>query len=113
MQQVVELQNDPDFQARGVQVLSIAFDSVEAMAPEAAALGITSVPMLSDAEHSVSEAYAVLEWAVGSGEPGPTFPLVDREGRLAWLQDCGVPENRGVMHVPVEELTQAVRQALE
>ena len=113
MQQVVDLQNDPEFQALGVQVLSIAFDSVEEMAPEAAALGITSVPMLSDADHSVSEAYGVLEWAVGSGEPGHTFALVDAEGRLAWLQDYGAPENRGVMYVPVEELSREVRQTLE
>jgi peroxiredoxin len=113
MQQVVDLQNDADFQALGVQVLSIAFDSVEEMAPEVEALGITSVPMLSDAGHEVSEAFGVLEWAVGSGEPGHTFALVDRQGRLAWLQDYGAPENRGVMYVPVAELTAEVRKALE
>lgn len=83
------------------------------MAPDVEALGITAVPMLSDGDHSVSEAYGVLEWAVGSGEPGHTFALVDEDGRLVWLQDYGAPENRGVMYVPVEELTREVRAALE
>ena len=113
MQQVVDLQNDPEFQSLGVQVLSIAFDTVEEMTPEAQSLGITSVPMLSDADHSVSEAYGVLQWAVASGEPGHTFALVDEDGRLVWLQDYGAAENRGVMYVPIDELTQEVRTALE
>jgi hypothetical protein len=39
--------------------------------------------------------------------------LVDEDGRLVWLQDYGAAENRGVMYVPIEELTQEVRQALQ
>jgi peroxiredoxin len=112
MQQVVDLQNNADFQALGIPVLSIAFDSVEEMSPEAKALGITSVPMLSDADHSVSEAFEVLQWAVKTGEPGHTFVLVDKDGRIAWIQDYGAPENRGVMYVPIEELTQRIGEAL-
>jgi peroxiredoxin len=113
MQQVVDLQNDPEFQSLGVQVLSIAFDSTEEMAPEAQALGITDVPMLSDGDHSVSEAYDVLQWAVKTGEPGHTFVLIGADGRIAWQQDYGAPENRGVMYVPIDELTQEVRAALD
>jgi peroxiredoxin len=73
--------------------------------------GIT-VPMLVDADHQVSEAYDVLQWAVGTGEPGHTFVLVDEQGTVVWLRDYGAPENGGVMYVPVDELTQQIAQAL-
>ena len=63
MTQIVDLQNSPEYQALDVPVLSIAFDSAAEMAQEGQALGIT-VPLLSDSDHSVSEAYDVLRWAV-------------------------------------------------
>ncbi len=68
--------------------------------------------MLVDADHQVSEAYDVLQWAVGTGEPGHTFVLVDEQGTVVWLRDYGAPENGGVMYVPVDELTQQMAQAL-
>lgn len=105
MQQIVDLQNDPDFQALGVSLVSIAFDPGEQQAAGMLDFGITNVPMLVDVDHSVSKDYGVLQWAVGTGEPGHTFILVDSEGRIAWIQDYGAPENRGVMYVPVDELT--------
>ena len=86
-------------------VLSIAFDSLEEQASSMVEYGITDVPMLIDADHAVSEAYNVLKWAVGTGEPGHTFILVDGDGKIAWIQDYGAPENGGLMYVPVEELT--------
>ncbi|GAB4573053.1 MAG: hypothetical protein Kow0077_14240 [Anaerolineae bacterium] len=104
MQQVVDLQNDPAFQALGVEVLSIAFDSAEEQAAGAQAFGIQDVPLLVDDAHTVSETYDVLKWAVGTGEPGHTFILVDAEGKIAWIRDYGAPENGGLMYVPVEEL---------
>jgi peroxiredoxin len=113
MQQVVDLQNDPAYQALGVPVVSIAFDSLDEQAPEARALGITSVPMLSDTEHAVSQAYDVLQWAIASGEPGHTFVLVDADGRIAWIQDYGAPDNPNrTMYVPLAELTQKVGEAV-
>jgi peroxiredoxin len=113
MQQVVDLQNDPSFQALGVPVLSIAFDTIEEQSVEAQALGITSVPLLSDAQHEVSQAYDVLQWAVGSGEPGHTFILVDQDGRIAWVEDYGAPDNpKRTMYVPIEELTEKVAGAI-
>ena len=114
MQQVVDLQNDPAYQALGVPVLSIAFDSLEEQALAAQELGISSVPMLSDADHSVSQAYGVLQWAVDSGEPGHTFILVDEEGKVAWIQDYGSPDNPSrTMYVPIEELAGKVAEAIE
>jgi hypothetical protein len=84
---VVDLQTDPNYQALGVPVLSIAFDSLEEQAPAAQELGITTVPMLSDADHSVSAAYQVLQWAVGTGEPGAHVHPGRRRRRIAWMQD--------------------------
>jgi hypothetical protein len=75
--------------------------------------GIKSVPMLIDSDHSVSSAYDVLQWAVGTGEPGHTFILLDKGGKLVWIQDYGAPENRGVMYVPVEELIDEVGRRLD
>jgi len=69
--------------------------------------------MLVDAEHSISETYGVLQWAVGTGEPGHTFILVDADGKIAWIRDYGAPESGGVMYVPVEELTSQISQSLE
>ncbi len=96
-----------------VPVLSVAFDPASEQSQAALENGIQNIPLLVDADHSVSEAYGVLEWAVGTGEPGHTFILVGADGKIAWIQDYGAPENRGVMYVPVDELTHEVSVHLE
>lgn len=111
MQQIVDLQNSQAFQSLDVPILSIAFDSPSEMAPEGQALGIT-VPLLSDSDHSVSEDYDVLQWAVGTGEPGHTFILVGAGGNIAWIRDYGAPENGGVMYVDPMEIATHVRARL-
>ncbi len=111
MQQVVDLQNDPVFQSLGVALLSVAFDPATEQAPAAQELGIT-VPMLIDGDHSISEAYDVLQWAVASGEPGHTFILVSKDGEILWIRDYGTPENGGTMYVPVDELVQQIQASL-
>ena len=95
-----------------VAILSIAFDSQDEQAASKLEYGI-SAPMLVDIDQSVSENYGVLEWAVGTGEPGHTFILVDADGKLAWIQDYGAPENGGLMYVPVNELTREISEHLE
>lgn len=112
MQQIVDLQNDPEFQGMDVQLLSIAFDSPEEQAAGAEEYGITNIPLLSDSDKSVSEAYDVLQWAVASGEPGHTFVLVDKDGKIAWIRDYGAPENGGLMYVPVEDLVSQINENL-
>ena len=92
--------------------MSVAFDPQDAQAASRFEYGIT-VPMLVDNDHSVSETYDVLQWAVGTGEPGHTFILVEATGDLAWILDYGAPENGGLMYVPVEELTMKITQSLE
>ena len=113
MQQIVDLQNDPAYQALDVPLVSIAFDSPEQLAAGAQEFGITSVPLLSDTDHDVSEAYDVLQWAVASGEPGHTFVLVRADGTIGWIRDYGAPQNGGVMYVPVDDLAAQVAANVE
>lgn len=112
MKQIVDLQNDAAFQALDVALLSIALDTPAELAAGAQEYGIT-VPMLTDADKKVSEAYDVLQWAVATGEPGHTFILVNQDGKVAWLRDYGAPQNDGVMYVPVDELTQQIQANLK
>ena len=112
MQQVVDLQNSPDFQATGAQLISIATDPAQQQAPEAQALGIT-VPMLVD-DGSVTEMYGADEFALANGEPSHTFALVDANGNLVWLKDYGAPDNPNrTMYVEVNELVEYIRQTLQ
>ncbi len=113
MQQIVDLHNDPAFQALDVALLSIAFDSPAELAQGQQEYGISGVPLLSDTDHTVSEAYGVLQWAVASGEPGHTFVLVDEDGRVAWVRDYGSPQSGGVMYVPPADLVAQIEASLE
>ena len=114
MTQIVDLQNSPDFQALNVQVVSIARDSIMELAPEAQALGITMVPVLSDPDLKVSGDYDVLQWAIENGEPSHTFILVNEEGKIAWVKDYGAPDNPNrTMYVEVDELIHFVSKNLK
>ncbi|KAA3643531.1 MAG: hypothetical protein DWQ07_23785 [Chloroflexi bacterium] len=113
MEQIVDLQNDSEFQALGVDVVSIAFDSQQELSQGADEYGIFGVPLLTDSTQEVSESYDVLQWAVGTGEPGHTFVLVDSTGHIAWIRDYGAPENGGVMYVPILDLASQVSAALD
>lgn len=113
MQQIVDLQNSPEFQDLDVQVISIAQDSIAELAPEAQSLGINAVPVLSDPDLQVSAAYDVLQYAIDNGEPSHTFVLVDADGKIAWVKDYGAPDNPNrTMYVEVSELTQFVNSNL-
>lgn len=111
MQQVVDLQNSSDFQETGVALLSVAFDPAEDQLPAAKELGI-NVPMLVDSDGSISKEYDVLQWAVGTGEPGHTFILINTDGKIAWIRDYGAPENGGTMYVPIPELVEQIKENL-
>jgi peroxiredoxin len=113
MQQIVDLQNDPEFQSLDVALVSIALDPLDEMAAEASVLGISDVPLLSDPEAAVSADYDVLKWAIATGEPGHTFILVDQSGEIVWIKDYGAPDNPNrTMYVPLEELISAIQQNL-
>jgi peroxiredoxin len=109
----VDLQSDPDFQALDVAFVSIAFDDITSQQASIAEYGIEGVPMLVDADESVSVAYDVLKWAVGTGEPGHTFILVDGNGDIAWIRDYGSPDlPNPVMYVPIDDLVTQIRDSL-
>src|SRR6266571_6643237 len=106
MQQVVDLQKSTEFQALGVEVLSISPDTVQTWVKENSSMGI-HMPTLSDAGNRVASAYGVMRWAMPSGEPGHTFVLVGVDGRVSWIRDYGAPEHGGVMYVlPKDLITQ-------
>ena len=111
MQQVVDLQNSPAFQATGAQLLSISTDPAAEQAPEAQTLGIT-VPMLVD-DGSITKLYGADKFALPSGEPSHTFALVDTNGNLVWMKDYGAPDNPDrTMYVEVDELVSQIQQEL-
>jgi alkyl hydroperoxide reductase subunit AhpC len=113
MEQIVDLQNSPDFQSLNVQLISIARDSIAEMAPEAQNLGITSIPVLADPNLAVSEDYDVLQWAIENGEPSHTFILVNGAGEIIWIKDYGAPDNPNrTMYVEVEELVGYIKTNL-
>ena len=112
MEQIVDLQNDPDFQALDVAIVSIALDSADELAAGAVQYGIQGVPLATDPDKAVSEAYDVMQWAVGTGEPGHTFVLVNKDGTVGWIRDYGAPENGGLMWVPPQELVSNIRASL-
>jgi peroxiredoxin len=107
MKQVVDLQNSKDFQALGVEFLSISPDSVQAWAKDVSSMGIRT-PALSDAGNRVANAYGVMRWGMAGGEPGHTFVLVGRDGRVGWIRDYGAPEHGGLMYVSPKDLVPLV-----
>ncbi len=110
MEQVVDLQESKDFEALGVELLSISPDPIEMWDAEARDYGI-ELPVLSDAGNEVAGDYGVMRWAMGS-EPGHTFVLVDEKGEVAWIKDYGAPENGGLMYVQPDDLVSELRKQI-
>jgi peroxiredoxin len=107
----VDLQSDPAFQNTGTQLISIALDSIEEQQSAIAEYNIEDVPMLVDANQDVSKQYDVLQWAVGTGEPGHTFILVNENGQIVWVKDYGSPNlPNPVMWVDPAELVDYIKQ---
>jgi peroxiredoxin len=108
----VDLHESNRFRTLDAELLSISPDSLEAWAQWVDAYGVET-PVLSDAENRVANAYGVMRWGMPTGEPGHTFVLVDREGRVRWIQDYGAPENGGLMYVEPQELTAEIERHLQ
>jgi peroxiredoxin len=76
--------NYPAIQARGAQVVSIvvaALDAVEGLCESAQ----VPFPVLSDADHTVSEAYGVFN-VLGDELAAPAVFIVDTNRRIVWNQ---------------------------
>ena len=114
MEQIVDLHDDPEFQALNVGFVSIAFDSQAELAAAKAEYGVVDVPLLTDINRTVSAEYDVLKWAVASGEPSHTFILVDTNGDIAWIRDYGAPDLPDrTMYVEPSDLVAQIRAALQ
>jgi peroxiredoxin Q/BCP len=111
MSQVVDLEGSPQFAALGVALVSISTDPVSQLAQAVEEFGVES-PHLSDPQGEVTSMYGAMQWAMPNGEPGHTFVLVGRDGRIKWIRDYGAPENGGLMYVPVEDLIPQIAEAL-
>ena len=80
----------------------------------AAEFGITGVPLLTDADTRVSQAYDVMQYALDSGEPSHTFVLVGANGGVLWVKDFGAPDNPDrTMYVEPAELVELIRSAIQ
>jgi peroxiredoxin len=112
MQQIVDLQQSPAFNALDIELVNVAVDSMPVSQAAAQEYGVTT-PFLVDDDKSMSEAYGVMRWATPGGEPSHTFVLVGSDGMVRWIQDYGAPENGGRMYVPPDELVGEITSALQ
>src|SRR3989304_5856468 len=107
MRQVVDLEGARRvFRSRGGVVLAWMRATPGDLADEADYQGITRIPMLSDADASMSGSYDALGRGMHADKPGHTFVLVDKDGRIPWRKDYSE------MYVPVANILNAVRDAL-
>lgn len=113
MQQIVDLQNDPDFQKLNVAFISIARDSLEEQASAIKEYQLPpEVPLLADTDTKVAESYGVLKYALDNGEPSHTFVLVNTQGEIVWIKDYGAPDKTDrVMYVEPAEIINLIRSA--
>ena len=89
--------------------MSIAVDSKAELGQETNRLNIQT-PMLSDEDAEVTKSYGIpLSYG---GEPGHTFVLVGKDGRVKWTKDYAAPQNGGLMYVKVDELRREVASKL-
>lgn len=108
----MDLEKDSDFQKLDVEVISIALDPAAEQRVARDQFGISS-PMLIDENAQVSAQYDVLRWAIGNGEPGHTFVLVNKDGTIAWIRDYGAPDLADrTMYVEPDELTGQIKASL-
>jgi alkyl hydroperoxide reductase subunit AhpC len=111
--QVVDLQKSEDFQALGVELVSMAPDTVESWRDDGEEFGIQDYrAVLSNVENEVASQYDVMNWAAATGEPGHTFILIDESGNVSWIRDYGALENGGIMYIVPDELVEELRPHL-
>jgi peroxiredoxin len=106
----VDLQRDKKFMTTGVALLSISPDPVDRWRAEVDRSKI-DLPVLSDPDNRVADSYGVMQWAMGS-EPGHTFVLIGRDGKVTWIRDYGAIENGGLMYVVPKNLLDAMEEPL-
>jgi peroxiredoxin len=81
--QIPEL--EPGLEERGIRLVSIMVDPLEAVAWEAARFQVTS-PILIDADRSLSDRLGMLGVYGHYDRPSHSFALVDPEGTVRWVR---------------------------
>ncbi len=85
IQQMAEIEKDPDFAEAGITVLPIVMNSAEQINAERARFGIEAPFLLDDG--TVSQAYGTLGTGMHEGLPGHGFVLVGPDGTQLWKGD--------------------------
>lgn len=111
--QMVALQKDLSaFRALGITtIVSITNDPYDQLKQKALDEAL-SIPVLADEGGSVSNAYGTLRYGMMMGmNPGHTFILVDKDGRIAWRADYGGPP-KYTMYLPPQTILQDLKSGL-
>ncbi len=86
-QQIRGLQDQrEEFDKAQTELVAVMVDPVDVLAEEGQRYGI-AVPMLSDTERTVSNAYQVLGRGMHASKPNHTFVLIDKQGEVVWWKD--------------------------
>jgi peroxiredoxin Q/BCP len=111
--QIVALQKDmPAFRALGIDtIVSITNDPYAQLKQKAVDEGLT-IPVLADPDGSVCNQYGTLRYGMMMGmNPGHTFILVGKDGRIAWRADYGGPP-KYTMYLPPTAILQDLQAGL-
>jgi peroxiredoxin Q/BCP len=111
--QIVALQKDmPAFRALGIDTIVSITNDPYAQLKQKADDEALSIPILADENGSVSNAYGTLRYGMMMGmNPGHTFILVGKNGRIVWRADYGGPP-KYTMYLPPQTLLQDLKSGL-
>lgn len=111
---MVDLQSDEAFRRLGVELVSIAPDDLGAWREAGESYKLKDFSsVVSDAGNEVASTYDVMKWRHPvTGEPGHTFVLVGRDGRVSWIKDYGAEEHGSIMYVMPFEIVRELRPYL-
>ena len=111
--QIAAIEKDmAKFRALGIgQIVSITTDPLNLIAQKAEDDNL-SIPVLSDSNFSVSDAYDARKYGMMGGErDGHSFILVGKNGRIRWRADYGGPP-KFTMFLPTDALLADLRKGI-
>jgi peroxiredoxin len=85
-QQIRGLQDRREEFDKAETELAVMVDPLDVLWDGGQSYGI-AVPMLSDTERAVSNAYKVLGRGMHASKPNHTFVLIDKQGEIVWWKD--------------------------
>ncbi len=88
---------------RHIKLVSITPDTPEGLKQAIGQYGITS-PMISDNDHTMSEAFNTVGKGMHADTPGHAFVLIDGRGKVLWQRDYYQPPYRTMYVKPAQLL---------